>query len=139
MYRSALKAKIARSVVYARRAEDAAFADGWAEAERIAVEVMAGEAHRRAVDGTLRPVYQGGKKVGQVREFSDVLLIFLLKAHDPKYRDAGKVVVAGDPAAPVKHEHSGTVTVTGRVDELAAAFALAADRAGESGVPGDGD
>ena len=30
------------------------------------------------------PVYQGGKKVGSVRKYSDLLLIFLLKAAAPE-------------------------------------------------------
>jgi len=35
---------------------------------------------RRAKDGTLRPVYQGGELVGHIREYSDTLGIFLLKS-----------------------------------------------------------
>jgi hypothetical protein len=93
-------AKVARSVAYEHRESDAGFAAAWKEAERIAVEQMESEARRRAVDGTLKPVFQGGKRVGEVREYSDVLLIFLLKAHDPKYRDKQQV------------EHSGAVVQT---------------------------
>ena len=35
---------------------------------------------RRAKDGNLRPVFQGGELVGHIREFSDTLGIFLLKS-----------------------------------------------------------
>jgi hypothetical protein len=136
VYRSARKAKKPRSEVYKAKAADEGFAAAWAEALVVAVEAMEGEAHRRAFAGTLRPVYQGGKRVGAVREYSDTLTIFLLKAHSAKYRGLDRVVVAGDPAAPVKHDHA--VSVTGRIEHLAAAFAGAADRAGEGGVPGDG-
>jgi hypothetical protein len=41
------------------------------------------EAYRRAVEGNLKPVYQGGQKVGEIREFSDSLLMFLLRARKP--------------------------------------------------------
>jgi hypothetical protein len=44
---------------------------------------MIREAWRRAVKGCRKPVYQGGQLVGYVREFSDLLLIFLIKAARP--------------------------------------------------------
>ena len=61
---------------------------------------MEAEARRRGVEGTLKPVFYKGEECGQVREYSDTLLIFLLKAHDPKYRDRQQV------------EHSGSVVQT---------------------------
>lgn len=134
---AAAKAKVHRSTAYELKSADPAFAALWAEAEAVSVELMEAEARRRAVEGTLRPVFQGGKKVGEVLEYSDTLIIFLLKARRPDvYRDHAKVVVSGDPGAPVKHEHS--VTVTGRIEQLAAAFAGAADREEAGGVPGHG-
>jgi hypothetical protein len=40
------------------------------------------------VEGVDKPVYQGGVLVGYVREYSDQLLVTLLKAHRPeKFRD----------------------------------------------------
>jgi hypothetical protein len=46
------------------------------------------EARRRAHDGVRKPVYQGGKRVGYIQEYSDTLLIFLLKGLRPeKYRE----------------------------------------------------
>lgn len=133
------KAKVGRTTAYQARGSDAAFDAAWKESVEVAVEWMEAEARRRAVDGTLKPVYQGGKLVGKVREYSDTLLIFLLKAHKPeKYRDNAKVVVSGDPANPVQHEHSGTVSVVNRIDQLAGAFAGAADREEAGAVPGDG-
>lgn len=124
------KTKIPRRTAYDRRAADPEFARLWDEAAELATESLEEEAVRRARDGTLKPVYQSGALVGKIREYSDTLLIFLLKARKPSvYRDA-KVVVAGDPGNPVKHEHSGTVAVTDRIDTLAAAFEGAADRAG---------
>jgi hypothetical protein len=46
------------------------------------------EARRRAVEGTEKPVYHNGKVVGTIREYSDVLLIFMMKGNMPsKYRE----------------------------------------------------
>lgn len=86
------KAKIGRTTVYKTRDEDAEFAEAWDTALEEATDVMEEEAHRRAVVGVLKPVYQGGKKVGSIREFSDTLLIFRLKAALPeKYRERHEI------------------------------------------------
>ena len=60
-------------------------------AKGCALEVMEVEARRRAVAGWDEPVFQSGEHVGDKRKFSDVLLIFMLKAADPdKYADRHK-------------------------------------------------
>lgn len=67
---SAKGAGVGRRTVYEHRERDPEFAAAWKEAEQNAVEVLEAEARRRAMST------------------SDVLLIFLLKAHAPeKYRD----------------------------------------------------
>lgn len=122
--------KIPRRTAYDRRDADPEFARLWNEAIELSTESLEEEALRRARDGTEKPVYQQGVLVGKIREYSDTLLIFLLKARKPAvYKDA-KLVVAGDPGNPVKHEHSGSVAITDRIDSLSAAFEGAADRAG---------
>lgn len=129
---SARKAKVNRQYVYRYRGENEWFAELWKQAEAEAVEVMEGEAHRRAVKGCLEPIFHAGRKVGTVKRFSDTLLIFLLKARKPEtYRDNARVVVAGDAENPlqVKGEHECRHTLT--PDDLAAAERLeqaAADR-----------
>jgi hypothetical protein len=45
------------------------------------------EIRRRAIEGWNDPVYQMGQRVGSVRKYSDVLLIFLAKRLMPEYRD----------------------------------------------------
>lgn len=82
-------------------------------ADAMALGVLEDEAHRRAVDGTLRPVFQGGKHVGDIREYSDTLMIVLLKARAPhKYKDrfSGELMGAnGQPLIPetkIIHVHS---------------------------------
>ena len=50
------------------------------------------EADRRAVEGTLRPVFHKGNICGHVREYSDSLLAIQLKAGNPdRYADRQKV------------------------------------------------
>lgn len=51
----------------------------WREACETAVDLMEAEARRRAIVGVERPVFQGGQEVGRVREYSDNLLIMLMK------------------------------------------------------------
>jgi hypothetical protein len=90
------KAKIGRTTAYKVRDEDTDFAAAWDDALDQAADVMEEEAHRRAVEGVLKPVFQGGKKVGSVREYSDTLLIFQLKAARPeKYRERTDVRHSG--------------------------------------------
>jgi len=58
-------------------------------------QALEDEAVRRAYEGVERPVYQMGRQVGTIREYSDALLIFLLKGLRPaKYRERYDVVVA---------------------------------------------
>ena len=55
----------------------------------------------RAVDGRAKPIYQGGRLVGTVQEYSDGLMVTLLKAHPrEKYRENFEVKhAASDPLA----------------------------------------
>lgn len=81
-------AKIARRTLYDWRQADQEFAVAWERALDESAGVLEDEANRRALHGVDRPVYQGGKKVGTIREYSDTLLIFLLKGLRPgKYRE----------------------------------------------------
>jgi len=95
---AAKAARVNRSTAYDERERNKEFADAWKEAVEAAIEGMELEAHRRAVKGTLKPVFYKGDQCGKIREYSDTLLIFMLKAHKPeKYRDTV--------------EHSGTLAV----------------------------
>ena len=85
---AAARAGISRRTVYDWREGDAEFARAWDTAVDAGTDRLEDEALRRAAKGTLRPVYQGGKRVGTVREYSDTLLIFSLKGRRPeKYKD----------------------------------------------------
>ena len=68
--------------------KDKRYKAAFADAEEQATERMEQEGWRRAVVGTDKPIYHKGQKIDTLKEFSDVLLIFLLKARRPdKYRE----------------------------------------------------
>ncbi len=92
--RSAEIAHIERATHYNWLKADQQYVDAFQQAHEKAIDTLESEARRRAVEGVEKPVYQGGRKVGVVREYSDVLLIFLMKGANPgKYREN------------VKHQH----------------------------------
>jgi hypothetical protein len=108
---AARTARIARETAHRWRREDETFAQQFAEARADAADKLEREAMRRAVEGIDRPVIHRGQlssawidENGQyvpegspnasgvvpltMKEYSDTLLIFLLKAACPeKYRD----------------------------------------------------
>ncbi len=86
----------ARRTWYVHRDNDPEFAAAWDEACDQGADYLEDEARRRAVDGTDKPVYHQGQMVGTIREYSDTLLIFLLKGRRPeRFRDNFKVEVSG--------------------------------------------
>lgn len=97
---------IARQTAYNRYEEDPEFAKAWDKALKIGVEGLEDEAHRRAFDGTDKPVFHSGEKCGTIKEYSDTLAIFLLKAHKPeKYRERYEHTGArGAPLIPTPSE-----------------------------------
>ena len=98
---AATGAGVTRQHVYQTRNRNKKFRRLWDEALEQAVDLLDGEARRRAT-GMTRDVWYAGEIVGEERVYSDTLLIFLLKAHRPHlYRDNVKV------------EHSGGMEVTG--------------------------
>jgi hypothetical protein len=93
-------AGVGRTTAYEWRQKDESFALAWADIEEATTEAMEREAYRRAVEGTVKPMVSAGKLVTEVKEYSDTLLIFMLKSRRPeRYRDNVKV------------EHSGNVNV----------------------------
>lgn len=95
---------IARQTAYETRARYKAFRSAWEKAEQCATKtVLEPEAVRRAVEGVQKPIYYKGKRVGRVREYSDTLLIFLLKAHDPeRYKDRSAHELTGKDGGPIE-------------------------------------
>lgn len=76
------------------REHDAAFCVLEAEARAAIADDLEAEAVRRAWRGVRKPVYQGGLLAGHVTEYSDALLIFMLKAMRPeRFRERSEVSV----------------------------------------------
>jgi hypothetical protein len=99
-------AKVGRSTVYRRRDSDEIFATAMAGALDEAIDDLELEARRRAKDGVTREegVFYKGQQVAtkSITEYSDVLLMFLLKAHRPeKYRDRVEVKNTAQPVIKV--------------------------------------
>lgn len=87
---------IGRTTAYEWRDADETFAQMWDAALKVGVSVLEDEATRRGHDGVDEPVFHQGQQCGTIRKYSDTLLIFLLKAHNPeKYRENSKVEIAG--------------------------------------------
>lgn len=100
---AAKKAGLDRREAYRHREEDRAFAAEWEKALLLGVAGLEDEARRRAFEGTERPVFNRGEECGTVREFSDTLLIVLLKAHAPeKYIDRVRSEHTGADGGPIE-------------------------------------
>jgi hypothetical protein len=78
---------ISHGQFYRVREKSQEFAKNWDAAYKDGTALLEHEAQRRAVQGTNKPVFYLGKKIATVTEYSDTLLIFLLKARDPRFRD----------------------------------------------------
>jgi hypothetical protein len=109
---AAKRAKVHPTVVHGKRRKDPAFRSAWCEAAEIGTRLMEQEAQRRAYHGVLKPVFYKGVKCASVREYSDNLLMFLLKGRKPQvYREGAEdsvrrsvqinVVNVAGPAQPV--------------------------------------
>ncbi len=106
--RAAEASGIVRTRWYACRRRDSAFAAAWDEALDQGSDALEDEAVRRALEGVEKPVFRGNEVVGYLREYSDRLLILMLKARRPeRFKERG----SGEVCA--------TVTIEGARDELA--------------------
>ena len=114
---------ISRRTAYNWREDCPEFAQAWDKALKIGVTALEDEAHRRAFDGTLEPVFHQGDECGTVRKYSDTLAIFLLKAHAPeKYRENSRMELTGANGGPVQ------ISDTERAAKIAAILAAAKAR-----------
>lgn len=107
--RAARTVKVGRRTVYDWLGNEA-FKRLYAEAYDDALDALEEEARRRAVDGVLEPVFQGGVKVGTIPKYSDTLLKLLLEGKRPEtFRTRHELF--GPKGGPIPLSHTGTVTV----------------------------
>lgn len=83
--------KLHRHAHYNWMQEDPTYPARFAEAEKKAIRTLRDEAVRRAHDGLRKPVWYKGKIVGYETEYSDTLLLGLLKGLDPEFRDQSDI------------------------------------------------
>jgi hypothetical protein len=111
-------AGVTPSTAYHARRRDPAFAKLFDEAIQASTVRLEQEAIRRAFHGTPKPVFQSGKLVGMMREYSDTLLIFLLKGRKPDmYRDNLRVDMALDVRKAIESMSTDPAEVAAAVAE----------------------
>lgn len=115
---------ISRQTAYEWRGLHPEFAEAWDLARQQGMDALEDEATRRAYEGYAKPVVHLGKVTDTVTEYSDTLLIFLLKGGKPeKYRERVATELTGANGGPIE------LTETERSSRVAGLLALAAHRA----------
>lgn len=123
-----------RTTVHRWRKRDAKFAEQFDIAKAEAADALESEARRRAIEGTRRYKFKrDGSPIlhpvtGEVyyeSEYSDALLIALLRAYNPKFRDVGTTINAGATAIAIY------LPANGRDENVGTTPALAGQHRGE--------
>ncbi|MBX9858884.1 MAG: hypothetical protein K2Y20_04745 [Sphingomonas sp.] len=81
---SARHAGISKSALYKYRQKTASFAAAWDDALGEALDALEQAVIERAQHGVEKPVFFGGNQIGTVRNYSDALAMFMLKAKRPE-------------------------------------------------------
>lgn len=98
--RACKAAEISHALPWVWRQDDAVFVTLEAQARKLGAERLVQEAYRRAVEGIDKPIYYEGKRIDTLKEYSDTLLIFLLKGALPDvYRE--RMELTGDRTRPL--------------------------------------
>lgn len=71
------------SGAYQLRRRDAEFAEAWEAALTTAMDELEALVLDRVVNGVEKPVFYAGKQCGSVRQYSDSLAMFMLRARRP--------------------------------------------------------
>ena len=98
--RAAQAAGVSRTRAYQWRDGSEEFAQAWDDAVDEAVDSLEQEAWRRARDGVDKPVTFQGQITDTYLEYSDPLLMFLLRGHRPRFKD--KVELSGPDGGPLQ-------------------------------------
>lgn len=113
---AAAAAGIGRSTLFDWRRKDSKFADRWEEAADEGIDKLEQEAFRRGVLGTARPVFQGKELVGHVQEYSDTLLVLMLKGRRPERYNTDRHEHVGKGGGPVEHSMEVTFVTSKQKD-----------------------
>lgn len=110
-YRAATKAEVEQLL-----ASDPDLHEAYEDARGRSPERIRAELQRRAIDGVLEPVFHQGEIVGEIRRYSDRLLLALAKARLPEFQDTTRIEVTGGGGGPIEIEdHSASLTDVARV------------------------
>jgi len=122
---------------YNMRRRDPAFASAWEHAAKAGVMKLEDEVHRRAFEGDNEAVYnKDGELTGTKTKYSDVLAIFLLKAHNPeKYRENSKLELTGPNNGPVEFTDTQLAVRLAAIMASADKAPASAEPIGEDGEP----
>jgi len=127
---AAEEAELCLRSLYRLRQTDAMFAERWQAAlaapDNPATDPLELEAQRRAVTGTEKPIFRGGALVGHTTDYSDSMLMFLLKAKYPEKYDRAKAVNAKTEASENAAGTDTSLNIAGARDALLSKFATAA-------------
>jgi hypothetical protein len=136
--RAANAVGVDRSNAYQRRLRNPTFAQHWDDAIESFADAVEAEAYRRAVTGTTKGIWWQGARVGEEQQWSDSLLLALLKAKRPaQYGDKSKMEVSGADGGPIKTEESPTAIGRKLAFALAVAMrALEQERSAAGEAPG---
>ncbi len=112
---AAQRAQLRRTTLYQRRQDDEAFAERWARALDLGVERLQDNVLNRAMNGSEKPVWRNGQKIGSVQQFDNRLLQFLPRAHRPDlYGDRGPAAAPALPFDLVKRMAAAEERLAGR-------------------------
>ena len=146
---------ISRCYAHQCKAKDKEFAKLWDDAIEHASDLLMAEARRRGAEGYPEPVIYQGQLMGQyfldgkpvasttpgamlipltVKKYSDPLLLALLKAHKPEFRE--KVGVEHSGELKTKTEHKVKVEVQDALNRYGPVIQRLAERSGGSSVGG---
>ena len=121
-------APFSRATAYRYRAQDEQFKADWDAAVEQSTDTLVREAWRRAAEGVKHTWTDKNGQVHTEYKFSDNLLMFLIKARRPEYRDSYKV----------EHEFTGPALLVGPRSGSASPSVVPALPAPANGAGGEG-
>ena len=87
---------VSRVGAYSAKNKDLEFSKAWDDAIEEGVDNLIQEGQRRAFTGVKEPIFHQGVQIGSKQKYSDVLLMFLVKAKRAEYRDNKSIDMSGE-------------------------------------------
>lgn len=116
---AARAAGVSPQLVYRERQKNPDFAREWQEAMDRALDALEETLLDRAINGVEKQVYYGGKSCGSVRQYSDALAMFLLRARRPETYGRAVITEAQPPAASTSGQGDPVALIEARLRKLA--------------------